>query len=87
MLEAILVGLIVLAAALYAAWRLLPASLRLRVAHRIADWGRRPGHPAWLRRASMSVEATARRGVGACSDCSAVQASPSQPPSRKRPHA
>ena len=87
MWEAILVGLIVLAATLYAAWRLLPASLRLRTAHRFAEWGRRPGRPAWLQRASMAVEAAARRGVGACSDCSAVQAGPLQPPSRKRPRA
>lgn len=83
MWEAILVGLIVLAATLYATWRLLPASLRLRTARRIAERGRRPGSPAWLKRASIAVEAAARRGVGACSDCSAVQADPSAPSSRK----
>ena len=85
MWEAILVGLIVLAAILYAIWRLLPATLRLRAAHAIAEWGSRPGRPAWLHRASTAVEAAARRGVGACSDCSAVQADPSAPSSRKPP--
>jgi hypothetical protein len=87
MWEAILVSLIVLAATLYAAWRLLPASLRLRIAHRVAEWGRRPGRPAWLRRASTDLEAAARRGTGACSDCSAVQSDPSRPPSRRPPGA
>ena len=76
MWEAVIVGLIVLAAALYTIWRLLPASLRLRAAHRIAEWGRHPGRPAWLQRTSTAVESAARKGVGACSDCSAVQATP-----------
>jgi hypothetical protein len=85
MWEAILVGLIVVAAALYAAWALLPATLRLRVAQRIGAWGRRPGRAAWLQRASTAVETAARRRVGACSDCSAVQAAPSPPPSSRPP--
>jgi len=85
MWEAILVGLIVLVAILYAIWRLSPAGLRLRTAHRIGEWGRRPGRPAWLQRASTAVDAAARRGIGACSDCSAVQADPAAPSSRKPP--
>jgi hypothetical protein len=83
MWEASLVGLIVLAATLYAIWRLLPASLRLRTARRIAERGRRPGSPAWLKHASIAVEAAAHRGIGACSDCSAAQVDPSAPSSRK----
>jgi len=79
MWQAILVGLIVIAAALYATWTLLPATVRLRVAGRIGEWGRRPGRAGWLQRASMSVEAAARKRVGACSDCSAVQAAPKPP--------
>jgi len=39
MWQAIVVGLIVLVAILYATWRLLPASLRLRIAHGVAEWG------------------------------------------------
>jgi hypothetical protein len=85
MWEAILVGLIVLTAALYATWRLLPASLRMRAARRMAEWGRRPGRPAWLQRTSTVVESAARKGVGACSDCGAVQSSPAAPPSGKPP--
>lgn len=87
MWQTILVGLIVLAAIVYAVWRLSPAALRLRTAQRIGEWGRRPGRPAWLQRTSTAVEAAARRGVGACSDCSAVQADPSAPSSRKPPRA
>jgi len=79
MWQAILVGLIVIAAALYATWTLLPATVRLRVAGRIGAWGRQPGRASWLQRASVSVEAAARKRVGACSDCSAVQAAPKPP--------
>jgi hypothetical protein len=85
MWQAIVVGLIVLTAALYAIWRLLPASLRLRTAHRVAEWGRRPSRPAWLQRTSTAVESAARKGVGACSDCGAVQSSPAAPSSREKP--
>jgi hypothetical protein len=85
MWETLLVGLIVLVAILYAVWRLSPAGLRLRTAHRIGEWGRRPGRPAWLQSASTAVEAAARRGIGACSACSAAQADPAAPSSRKPP--
>lgn len=81
-MEAILVGLIVLAAVLYAAWALAPASARLRVAQQVGAWGRRPGRPGWLQRASAAVESAARKRSGACSDCSAVQGSPRSPPGR-----
>jgi hypothetical protein len=72
-LEAFLVALIVLAAALYATWTLLPAAFRLRLAQRVGAWGRRPGRAAWLQWASTAVETAAHRRAGACSDCSAVQ--------------
>ena len=79
MWQAILVGLIVIAAALYATWTLLPATVRLRVAGRIGEWGRQQGRASWLQRASTAVETAARKRVGACSDCSAVQAAPKPP--------
>jgi hypothetical protein len=79
MWEAILVGLIVFVAILYAIWRLSPAGLRLRTAHLIGEWGRQPGRASWLQRASAAVETAARKRVGACSDCSAVQAAPKPP--------
>jgi hypothetical protein len=85
MLEAILVGLIVLAAALYTTWTLLPAAVRLRLAQRCGEWGRRPGRAGWLQRASTAVETAARRRAGACGDCSAVQSSPKAPSGRPPP--
>jgi len=86
MLEAVLVGLIVLAAALYATWTLLPASVRLRLAQRVGQWGRKPGRAGWLQRGSMAVESAARKRAGACSDCSAVQADPPASPRRNPSH-
>ena len=83
MWEAIVVGLIVIVAALYTTWTLLPAAVRLRLALRVGDWGRRPGRAGWLQRGSTAVETAARKRAGACSDCSAVQSDPSAPPSRK----
>ena len=73
-------------AALYTTWTLLPAAVRLRLALRVGDWGRRPGRAGWLQRGSTAVETAARKKAGTCSDCSAVQADPSAPSSRKPPH-
>jgi hypothetical protein len=79
MWQAIVVGLVVLVATLYATWTLLPAALRLRLAARLGAWGRRPGRAAWLAGAAGAVERAARARHGACSDCSAVQGSPRAP--------
>jgi len=84
MWQAIVVGLIVLAAVLYAAWTLLPATLRLRAAQRVGHWARRPGRPAWLGRAATSVETAARARLGGCGDCGAVQGPPEQPGNRPK---
>ena len=86
MWEAIVVGLIVIVAALYTTWTLLPAAVRLRLALRVGDWGRRPGRAGWLQRVSTAVETVARKRAGACGDCSAVQADPPAPPRRNPPH-
>jgi hypothetical protein len=76
MWQAILVGLIVIVAVLYAGWRLLPAVARQRLAQVFTTWARRPGRPAWLGRVASALETGARGGQGACSDCSAVQGPP-----------
>jgi len=78
--EAILVGAIVLLAALYAAWALLPAQPRLRLARSIAQWGRRSGRAAWMTRATSWLEQAALKRMGGCSDCGAVQSTPGRPP-------
>ena len=85
MWQAIVVGLVVLVATLYATWTLLPAALRLRLAARLGAWGRRPGRTAWLARAAGAIERRAGARHGACSDCSAAQASPKPPDGHTRP--
>jgi hypothetical protein len=70
--QAIVVGLIVLMAALYAAWALMPAALRVRLAQRFAAVVRRGGQPGWLIRAAVAIERNARRGLSGCGDCGAV---------------
>ena len=84
MLEAIVVGLIVIAAVAYATWALLPAVTRLRAAQGLNRWARRPGRPAALAHAAAVLERAARARMGGCSDCSAVQDAP-RPPSGKPP--
>ena len=74
--QAIVAGLIVLAAALYATWALMPAALRLRLAQRFVTVARRLGQPGWLIRAARAIERNARRSLGGCGDCSAAQATP-----------
>jgi hypothetical protein len=77
--EALLVGAIVVVAAGYSAWALLPGAARLRIAQSAAAWGRRPGRPAWLGRITARIERVARAKVGGCSECSAVQDAPKPP--------
>jgi hypothetical protein len=67
MWQAVVVGLVVGVATLYAAWTLLPGALRLRLATRFAEHGQRPGRPAWLARLAALVERRAR--AGGCADC------------------
>lgn len=82
MWQSMVAGLIVLAAAVYAVWALMPAVLRLRLAQRLSASVRRSGRPLWLVRATAALERVARRGAGGCSDCSAM---PAEPGRSKRP--
>jgi hypothetical protein len=73
MLEALAVGLIVLAAALYAVWALTPATVRAQAARRLGAWGRRHGRNRWAARATAALERAAdRRLDSACGNCSAA---------------
>jgi len=83
-LEAIVVGLIVIAAVAYATWALLPAATRLRAAAGLNRWAERSGRPRALGRASAALERAARARMGGCSDCGAVQDAP-RPPAGKNP--
>jgi hypothetical protein len=72
MFEALAVGLIVIAAALYAVWSITPAASRARAARRLGDWGRSPGRSTWVARVTGALErAAARRLDSACGSCSA----------------
>jgi hypothetical protein len=82
MWQAVIVGLIVIVAAAYTAWALLPATLRLRLAQGIGAWGRQPGRAGLLARVATAVESGARARLGGCSDCGAVQAAPKPPTDR-----
>jgi hypothetical protein len=79
MWQTVVAGLIVLAAAVYAMWALMPAVLRLRLTERLAASARRAGRPRWLVRATAALERVARQGAGGCSHCSAAQAEPGRP--------
>lgn len=81
MWQKIVVGLIVLAAATYAIWALLPAQSRLRLAQRLAAAAQRAGRPSWLVRTATAFERAANSRLGGCSDCSAMQ--PPPPPADK----
>jgi hypothetical protein len=85
MWQAVIVGLVVLAATTYAAWALLPAALRLGLARHLAAATRRAGGSAWLVRFADAIEGSALRRLGGCSDCSAVQAAPTPPKGRDNP--
>jgi len=73
MLQSVVVGLIVLAAVLYAFWALLPAGPRLNLARMLGEWGRAPGRSALFCRAAGAVERAAMKRKGMCSDCGAVE--------------
>jgi hypothetical protein len=79
MLEGLLVGAIVAFAAVYAAWALLPATLRLGSAQRLGAWARRARLPGWLVRITSGLERAARSRIGGCSDCNAAHP-PGAPP-------
>ena len=79
MWQTVIAGLIVLAAAVYALWTLMPAVLRLRLTQRLAASAGRAGRPMWLVRTTAALERVARRRAGGCSECGAVQAEPGRP--------
>ena len=79
MWQTVVVGLIVLIAAAYALWALMPAVLRLGLARRLAVCARRAGRPQWLVRTTAALERVALRGGGACSECGAVQSKSTRP--------
>ena len=69
MLEMLMVGVIVLVAAAYSTWALLPAAGRRKVATRLLPLAAHPACPGWLVRRLRS--AAAAPGTGSpCDACS-----------------
>jgi hypothetical protein len=69
MLEVLLVGVIVLVAAAYATWALLPKTARLRLARALASAAEARWCPGWLRRPVLALHRRAHAGGGYCDDC------------------
>ena len=82
MLENLLVGAIVVAAVLYAAWALTPGPVRRSLTHRLAAWGRRPGRSSIVAQATSALEQAAAQKSGDCSNCSAGHAPRATEPRR-----
>ena len=78
MLESILVGLIVVAAAAYAAWALTPAVSRNRLALRLAHGLGDPDAPGLRGRMAAWLQRLARAPAGGCSDCPANTLTPAE---------
>ncbi len=78
MLESIFVGLIVVAATLYAAWALTPAVSRNRLAARLAHGLGGPGATGVRGRVATWLQRLARAPAGGCSDCPANTLTPAE---------
>lgn len=83
MLQSVLVGLIVVAATVYAIWSLVPGQTRLQWARSLATWGRAQGRPHWIAQLTGRIEQTAAKRQGGCSGCS--QGGPATPREHKLP--
>ena len=70
MAQMLLVGAIVLVAAVYSTWALLPPAARQRVASRLLPLASSRGCPDWLRRRIQSSAARNGPVGGPCDNCS-----------------
>ena len=78
MLETLLVGLIVLVAALYAVWALLPAPTRRSFALRASQRLGGPGAPGLRGRIATTLQRVAQAKAGGCADCPAATLTPAE---------
>ena len=78
MLESILVGLIVVAATVYAAWALTPAVSRNRFALRLAHRLGGPEASGLRGRVATWLQRLAKAPVGGCGDCPANTLTPAE---------
>lgn len=71
MTQQIIVGLIVAAAAFYAAWRWMPAGWRRSAAYKLAAGGQRAGLVDAARADQLAASLAKTSGCGACDSCGA----------------
>ena len=69
MLQTLLVAAIVIVAAVYAFWSLVPGTVRLEWAMKLGAWGRARGRSAWIARLTGSIERRAAARQGGCGGC------------------
>jgi hypothetical protein len=69
MWQELVVGVVVLAAAVYASWALMPAAARLRLARGVLRWSEGRTAVRWLRSAALAIESRAQKKPGGCGDC------------------
>ena len=84
-LETILVSLIVLVAAAYAVWALLPAPTRRNLALKGALALGGPAEPGVRGRVAGLLQRLARTRTGGCSDCPAATLTPAERAQQGRP--
>jgi hypothetical protein len=86
MVETLVVALIVLAAALYAAWALLPGTTRRSLALRGAQTLDNRGSSGVARRIASWLRKLATTPAGGCSDCAAGPMTPAERAKRPPPN-
>jgi hypothetical protein len=72
-LEMLVVGAIVLVAACYSAWILMPVAVRQRLGRKLLPVAASAACPAWVARRIQAVAAGPVAGAGACDACSSSQ--------------
>ena len=79
MTQQIIVGLIVAAAAIYAAWRWMPAAWRRGAAQKLAAGGQRAGLVDEERARQLAASLAKTSGCGSCDSCGACGAADAKP--------
>jgi hypothetical protein len=82
MTQQIIVGLIVAAAAIYAAWRWMPAGWRRGAAQKLAQGGQRAGLVDEARAQQLAASLAKTSGCGSCDSCGACGTSDTKPADR-----
>ncbi len=85
MLESLVIGVVVLVAALYAVWALMPASTRRNLAMRWSHALGGPSAPGVAGQLAARLQKLAKVRAGGCSECPAATLTPAERSQRKGP--